>query len=417
MTHEPVPETIGTIRESFPSVPRRASKKRSLSLLLALFAGAGAFAIWQFYNAPAAKPPASPGRMSPPVAVTAARAEKADVPIVLNGLGTVVPLISTSVRTQISGRLTEVAFKEGDHVKAGDFLAEVDPRPYEFALKQYEGQLHRDRALLQGAEKDFDRYTGLAARGGASRQQVDSAEALVGQYRGAVMLDEAQVETAKLNVAYCHIVAPTSGRLGLRQVDLGNYVQANDTNGIVIITQLQPITVVFTVPQDHLPALMSRIRAGAKLQVVAFDRHGTAELETGELAAVDNQIDPSTGTIKLKASFANEREVLFPNQFVNARLLLDVLKDTITVPRAAIQHGAPGTFVYVITPNSTVSVRPVTPGPVAGERAAILAGLEAGESVVIDGADKLREGARIVQPGLAPKPKGNNEPPPKDKGA
>lgn len=416
---EPVAEGISGFLAPRSSTDKLLPRRRRLTgFLLAglalLLAGA---AVWQFYWPTTGKEQASlSGRANGAlIAVAAVKIEKGDIPIVLNGLGTVLPLVSTTVRTQISGRLTEIAFKEGDLVQAGDFLAEVDPRPFQIALAQYEGQLRRDQALLRGAEKDLARYTTLVAQDSASKQQLDSAETLVGQYRGAVMIDQALVDNAKLNLTYCRIVAPVSGRLGLRQVDLGNYVQATDSSGIVVITQLQPITVVFTVPQDNLPAVLQRVRAGANLKVTALDRPGVKDLASGELIAIDNQIDPSTGTVKLRAQFANENEALFPNQFVNAQLLVDVLKDAVIVPRAAIQHGAPGTFVYLVTANSTVSIRPVQLGPVSGDRVAVAAGLAAGDTVVIDGADRLREGARIAQPSGTAEPKGASNHPRKEK--
>jgi multidrug efflux system membrane fusion protein len=338
------------------------------------------------------------GANGAPLPVAAAAVQQGDIPVLLNELGTVTPLATVTIKTQIAGQLTQVAFQEGQLVKAGDFLAQVDPRPYENALEQAAGQLVRDQALLNNAHIDLNRYRKLFAEDSVAQQTLDTEDSLVHQLEGTVKTDQGLVDTAKLNVAYCHIVAPITGRVGLRQVDQGNYVQTSDPGGIVVITQLQPITVVFTLPEDNLPDLMKRVRAGAQLPVMAYDRSQTRKLATGALATVDNQIDPTTGTVKLKASFANDDETLFPNQFVNAQLQLDMLHDVAVIPIAAVQRGTPGTFVYVIKGDDTVTVRPVTLGPSDGDRVAVQKGLEVGEKVVVDGADKLKEGAKITLP-------------------
>ncbi|MDR3437609.1 MdtA/MuxA family multidrug efflux RND transporter periplasmic adaptor subunit [Telmatospirillum sp.] len=350
---------------------------------------------------PPAAPPSRPGRFGAsagPMPVVAAVAEKGDISITLGALGTVIPLATVTVKTQIAGQLTDVAYREGQVVRAGDFLAQIDPRPYQLSLAQYSGQLQRDQALLRAAEVDFARYKTLLAQDSIARQTVDTQEALVQQYRGTVETDQAQVNNAKLNLVYCHIVAPVGGRVGLRQVDPGNYVQTSDTNGIVVITQMQPITVVFTLPEDNLPAVMKRLHEGATLGVAAFDRSQSTQLASGRLMTVDNQIDTTTGTIKLKAQFDNRDEALFPNQFVNTRLLVDTLKDATVIPSAAVQRGAPGTYVYVVKDDNTVTVRPIKLGPASGEKVAILSGIEIGEKVVVDGGDKLREGASVTLP-------------------
>jgi membrane fusion protein, multidrug efflux system len=282
-------------------------------------------------------------------------------------------------------------------VAKGDLLAEIDSRPYVHALGQAEGQLARDQALLKNAELDLARYRKLVAQDSIPRQQLDTQDSLVHQYVGTVETDQALVDNARLNVAYCHITAPISGRVGLRQVDQGNYVQTNDTNGIVVITQIQPITVIFTVAEDELPAIMTRLHAGAVLPVTAYDRSRSAELATGRLTTVDNQIDTSTGTVKLRAEFDNADLKLFPNQFVTVRLTVDELHDATTIASAAVQRGAAGTFVYLIKPDDTVTVRPVTLGPSEGERAAVQSGLAPGDQVVVDGADKLRDGAKVAR--------------------
>ena len=295
--------------------------------------------------------------------VGTAKVAKGDMPIVLSGLGTVTPLAVVTVKTQINGQLTEVAFQEGQMVNKGDFLAQIDPRPYQVALAQAEGQLAKDQASLKNAETDLQRYKTLVAQNSIARQTADTQAALVEQDRGTVQADVAQVDTQKLNLTYCRIVAPVAGRVGLRQVDPGNYVQTSDANGVVVLTQVQPISVIFTLPEDNLQAVLKQINAGATLQVTAYDRTGATKFETGKLQTIDNQIDPSTGTVKLRAVFDNPEQALFPNQFVNVRLLVDTMRDVTLVSAAAIQRGAPGTFVYVVKPDNTVSAQPVTLGP------------------------------------------------------
>lgn len=355
---------------------------------------------WVIFRPQAVPPQGRGGRFGAngPMPVVAMEAEKGDIAVTLNALGTVTPLATVTVKTQIAGQLTQVAFQEGQMVKAGDFLAQIDPRPYQLALSQYQGQLQRDQALLRDAELNLARYKTLVAQDSIARQTLDTQDALVQQYRGTVETDQALVNNAKLNLVYCHIVAPVTGRVGLRQVDPGNYVQTSDSSGIVVITQMQPITVLFTLPEDNLPAVMKRLHAGASLAVTAFDRGQTTQLATGQLVTVDNQIDTTTGTIKLRAQFDNRDEMLFPNQFVNTRLLVDTLKDAIVIPTSAVQRGAPGTYVYLVKPDNTVTVRPVKLGPSAGERVAIVSGIEPGDKVVVDGGDKLREGAQITLP-------------------
>lgn len=335
-------------------------------------------------------------------AVAVATATTGDIAVKLPALGTVTPLATVNVKTQISGQLQHIAFKEGQFVHAGDFLAQIDPRPYQSALEQAQGNLQRDQALLANARLDLKRYQDILAQGLIAKQQLDTQHSLVLQYEGTVATDEAQVSVAKLNLTYTHIVAPVSGRVGLRQVDVGNYVTAGDANGIVVVTQLQPVSVIFPMPEDNLPAIQQSLRGGAVLKVEAYDRANTTKLADGTLQSLDNQIDSTTGTIKMRAVFDNQDGALFANQFVNIRLLREVLKDQILIPVAAVQHGAPNgvnsTFVYLVGADSTVSVRPITLGAADGERVVAASGLKVGDVVVTEGGDRLREGATVTLP-------------------
>lgn len=334
--------------------------------------------------------------------VRVATARAGDMPVVFDALGTVTPLANVTVRTQISGQLMSLGFREGQMVAKGDFLAQVDPRPYQVALEQDEGQLARDRALLAQARRNFARYQILNRQDSIARQQVDDQQSLVQQYEAAVQTDQGLVDSARLNLTYCHIIAPVAGRVGLRQVDPGNYVQTSDTNGIVVITQMQPTTVLFTLPEDDLPALLAAQQAGESLAVDAYDRGNTELLGHGTLAALDNQVDTTTGTVKLKALFANDDLALFPNQFVNVRLTVRVIHDAILIPAAAILTGAPGSYVYKLDADDTVAVQTVTPGPADGETASVTKGLAAGDVVVIDGTDRLKDGATVTVATTAP---------------
>lgn len=335
-------------------------------------------------------------RATSPIPVVAAPAKIGNMPVVYSALGTVTPLASVTVQSQISGYLVSVNFKEGQEVKADDLLAEIDPRPYQAALDQALGTLARDEAQLEGARVDLARYAILIKQDSIAKQTYDDQVALVHQDEGTVKLDQAAVETARLNLGYCRITAPVSGIVGLRQVDPGNYVTPSLPNGIVLLNQIKPISVLFSLPQGDLEAVLKGSRDGAKLPVAVFDQAGVAKLADGMLESIDNTINTSTGTFELRAVFANANESLFPNQFVNVQITVDVLKNVIVIPSAAIQRGAPGTFVYVVGKDNTVSVRPVTLGPSTAESIAISKGLQAGESVVVDGADKLKEGAKVV---------------------
>ena len=381
--------------EISPRTGRRRSRLRPILWLLLVVAIVGA-AVW--YLPRPGKQPSPGGRAASggPLPVGTATVQQGDMPVTLSGLGTVTPLAVVTVKTQINGYLMAVGFQEGQHVKKGDFLAQIDPRPYQVALEQAQAQLAKDQATLKDAELDLKRYNTLVAQNSIATQTRDTQVATVGQDRAQIMLDQAQIDAQKLNLTYTHIISPVTGRVGLRQVDPGNYVQTSDANGIVIVTQLQPISVIFTLPEDYLPEVLKQWHAGATLPTTAYDRTGATQLAAGKLDTIDNQIDTTTGTVKLRAIFDNPDESLFPNQFVNVKLLVETLQGVNIVPSSAIQRGAPGTFVYLVKPGNTVSVQKVKLGPTDGQRVVILSGLEAGQSVVDDGADRLKDGAKVT---------------------
>ncbi len=332
-----------------------------------------------------------------PVVVAVETTSQEDFPVYLNAIGTVTALKTVNVKSRVDGELIRVAFTEGQMVKEGDLLAEIDPRPFQVQLQQAQGQLLRDEALLKNAGIDYGRYQTLEAQDSIASQQTVTQAALIKQYQGTVEMDKGLVNNAKLQLAYARLVSPIAGRAGLRQMDQGNIIHAGDANGLVVITQLQPISVVFTLPEDKVQSLIARWRTNKPIHVEAYDRAGKNKLAEGKLTAIDNQIDPTTGTLKLKAQFDNNEQTLFANQFVNIKMLLETLPAAILAPSAAIQHDTQGPFVYVADQERSVQIRHITlgPGTSADDKVAVLSNLAANESVVVEGADRLREDSRI----------------------
>jgi len=339
------------------------------------------------------------------VPVVVATAQRGDLPVYFNGLGTVTAFNTVTIRSRVDGQLVSVAFKEGQFVHEGDLLAQIDPRPFQVQLEQATGQLAKDQAQRKDAEVNFERYKLLFKEGVIPQQQLDTQAALVGQFDGAIASDQSQIDNAKLQLTYSRITAPISGRIGLRLVDAGNIVHASDTNGLLVITQLQPISVIFSLPQDQLPEVNAKLYSGVQLVVDAYDRDDTAKIATGKLQTIDNQIDPTTGTYKLKSIFANADNALFPNQFVNVHLLVDVKHNLTIVPASAIQRGPQGTYVYAVakdaaSKDATAKIYPVTVALTTGNSVGLSAGLNSGDVVVVDGQDKLQDGTK-VNPNLA----------------
>ena len=332
--------------------------------------------------------------MAPPT-VGVATAFTGDMPVKLDELGTVTPIATVTVLPQISGYLTKVGFTEGEDVKKGQFLAQIDPRPYEIQLEQYRAAYAKDMAVLAQARSDLARYEKLATQDSISAQQVADQRYLAQQEAAAVQADQANIDSAKLDLVYCHITSPVDGRVGLRLVDPGNYVTASSSTGLVVITTMQPTTVIFSVAQGNLSPVLERLAQGAKLTVTAYASDDTTKLEEGTLTAVDNQVNTSTGMVKLRATFANTNERLFPNEFVNVHLLVNTLHNAVLVPSNAVQTGAPGTYVYVVEPDNTVHVQPVTTGPSNATDIVITKGLKLGDEVVVDGIDRLSEGMKV----------------------
>ncbi len=332
---------------------------------------------------------------APGVPVAIAEAKAGEMPFYLIGLGSVVPVNTVTVKTRIDGQLMSVRFQDGQFVKAGELLAEIDPRPYQAQLSQYEGQLARDQALLENARLDLQRYEVLSEQDSIAKQTLDTQRSLVRQYEGTVKNDQGLIDAVKLQLAYTRITAPVSGRVGLSLVDPGNFVQTSDATGLVVITQLQPITVVFTIPEDNIPAVLAKLNGGARLAAEAYDRSLQRHLATGYLATIDNQIDPTTGTVKLKALFPNSDHALFPNQFVNVRLLVEMQHEATLIPTPAIQRNARGAFVYLVNPDQTVAMHPISVGTTDGNMTAV-DGLKPGDVIAADNFDRLRDGAKIA---------------------
>jgi multidrug efflux system membrane fusion protein len=363
----------------------------ALALLLALI-----FFIIKWVGNPSEENSKASKKLNEPViAVTADVSIQGDFPVYLNGLGTVTALRTVTVKSRVDGELIHVAFKEGSLVNAGDLLAEIDPRAFQVQLMQAEGQLQRDQALLKNAQMDLVRYKTLLEQDSIAAQQTHTQQSVVEQHQGTVEIDRGLVANAKLQLSYARITAPITGRLGLRLIDQGNIINTSDASGLAVITQISPISAVFTLPEDNLPAVMKRFKSGEVLSIEAYDRGGNIKLAEGQLLAVDNQIDTSTGTVKLKGQFTNEDNTLFSNQFVNIKMKMETLHAATIIPTSAIQRGILGPFVYVVKDDQTVKVQALSLGPTDGEKVAILKGLQANELVVTDGADKLRDNVKV----------------------
>jgi membrane fusion protein, multidrug efflux system len=384
-----------------PGGPKgRKSKSRALFVIVGVvivgLLGAGVVRFAQYVPQPTGNAARKGSAAAAAEPVAAEAIGTGDIRVVLDELGTVTPLANITVRTQINGQLLSVNFQEGQMVHQGDALAEIDPRPFEAALEQAEGALARDQALLGEAEMDLKRFDTLAKQDSIARQQAEDQRYLVEQDKGTVEADQGQVDMAKTNLIYCHITSPVTGRVGLRLVDPGNYVQTTDTTGLFVLTQEDPMSVIFTVAEDDLPAVIKPVRAGATLQAEAYDRANANLLATGTLRSLDNQVNTTTGTVNMRAVFSNQDERLFPQQFVNIRLIVDTLHGVVRVPTAAVQQGAPGTYVFVVGQDGTVTVRPIKLGPTDGGYAQVISGLAAGERVVTDGTDRLRDGQKVT---------------------
>jgi membrane fusion protein, multidrug efflux system len=402
-----LPEPV--IKEPEEEVTPRPAKSRWWIWLLVL--GVVAVGIWYYRgghskteaeNSGANGPVAAGGQrqngtpgFNPIVPVVVATAQHGDVPIYFSGLGTVTAFNTVTVHSRVDGQLISVAFKEGQFVHQGDLLAQIDPRPFQVILEQAEGALAKDTAQRKDAEANFERFKLLYAEGVIPKQQMDTQQAQVGQFDGAIKTDQATIDSAKLQLSFTHITAPISGRIGLRLVDAGNMVHASDAGGLLVITQLQPISVVFSLPQDQLPQVVAKLRAGGQLPVMAYDRDDTAKIASGTLASIDNQIDTSTGTYKLKATFSNDNNILFPNQFVNVHLLVDTKRNLTVVPVTAIQRGPQDTYVYAVDRNNVAKIHTVTVAQSTNENAGLSSGLNPGDTVVIDGQDKLQDGSQV----------------------
>jgi multidrug efflux system membrane fusion protein len=390
-----------------PPGPNTAHRKRRWWIWLVVLVVL-ALGIWYWHRASAQKAASAAASAQAAanraVPVVVATARRGDMPVYLRALGTVTAYNTVTVHSRVDGQLIKVGFKEGEFVHQGDLLVQIDPRPFQVQLEQAQGQLARDMAQLNDAQVNANRFEALFQAGVIPKQQLDTQVATVGQFDGAIKSDQAQIDSAKLQLTYSRITAPISGRIGLRLVDPGNMVHATDTNGLLVITQIQPINVIFSLPQDNLPEVNTQLRAGTKLPVDAYNQDNVTKLASGTLLTIDNQIDPTTGTYKLKAVFNNENNALFSNQFVNVRMLLGTKQGLIVVPSQTIQRGPQGTFVYVVTPAGTATVRSVTVAITEGDSVGISNGLQEGETVITDGQDKLQEGTKVEarQGGTAP---------------
>ncbi len=389
---QPAPSRPATRPAAHPAKRRRRWVTPLIALVIVGLTGYVGYRL--FAPAPAVRQ-AGRGAGGPPQSVGIATIGTGDIDVTLTGLGAVTPLATVTVKTQINGQLQQIAFTEGQLVHKGDFLAQIDPRPYQVALEQAQGTLAHDTGLLNQARADNARYQTLNKQDSISRQQVEDQVFLIKQYEGSVITDQGTIDSAKLNLTYCHIVSPVDGRIGIRLVDAGNYVQTSDSTGLFVVTQLQPISVLFTLPEDDVNQIQAQMAHGV-LPVAAYDRTDTKQIAAGALATTDNQIDNTTGTVKLRALFPNTDNALFPQQFVNARLLVQTLKGVVVAPQAAVQTGAPGQFVYLVKPDDTVAIQVVKTGITEGDRVQITDGLKAGDKVVTDGLDRLRDGAKIT---------------------
>ena len=402
-THEPITAPTRLLAAAPAESARLAQNRPSrrwlwLSLALLLLLGLGAYFLWpKISGATAAKAAskAAAAKGPAPIPVVAATSHKGDIGVYYSGLGAITPLATVTVRTRVDGQLMSVRYREGDTVHKGDLLVEIDDGPYQAALTQAEGQLLRDQAALENARIDLVRYQTLVPLHAIPEQQLATQQATVHQEEGVVKLDQGLIESAKVNLAYCKIAAPVTGRIGLRLVDPGNIVHASDANGLVVITQMDPISAIFTISEDQLQVVLAKTAAGQKLEVDAYARDNKTKLAQGSLTTLDNQIDPTTGTLKLRATFDNAKGTLFPNQFVNARLLVQEKHGVTLVPNAAVQRNSNATYVYVVKADSTVTVRPITIGTTEGDDAEVTSGLMPGEVVVMTGVDKLQEGTKV----------------------